>query len=276
MTPSVTVIRPVPTARPLLVPADASLRARTIVEVACQLHEEAIAFKSRGHPASRTTAFCLPSSGCIRCVVVSGNPARLPGGGATLKIMELPAPETMWRGRYLAGDDPAACTSIELVSHVAGAPAPVSGSNAGPFSIGRHTAHRAEALLRIGEADRRLAERDGDKDAARTTCHREVDETREVVDPAIVAELFEGLEGRRLEHQGMHAELRYRRMHFFPAAAPSDRVDAVTELYRGGRGPSETVSLRSFLRCSGDGAVHAVCEALYRPIDGPCQPGTGR
>jgi hypothetical protein len=199
--------------------------------------------------------------------VVSGNPARLPGGREKVQIMELPAPRTMWRGRYEIGGDPTACIAVELVSHAASASASESGSNAGPAAVGGHTAHRAEALLRIGEADRRLAERDGDKAAARMTCQRDLEGSRGAIDPAILAELFEGLEGRRLKHEGMHAELRHRRMHLFSGAAPSDRLDAVTELYRGGRGPSETVSMRSFLRCSGSGTVHAVCEALYRPND---------
>lgn len=213
---------------------------------ASALHEDAV---RHGLAASGQYGPAKETDGCgLACSVFMGDPAACPAAHDPFNDMvDLPGPESVWRSRIDIRNSLGQHVSLELVSR-----ATVSSAEA---AVGTGS-HRAQALLAIGEADRRLAKTATAARVARTiTCGPpDPSGATDLRLSAILDEVENGLVGQ--------APRRVRRLHGFPAPDPGGPCYLAVALWPAEPHRFRTISLRGLLRHGATGAVLAVGETL--------------
>lgn len=189
----------------------------------------------------------------LACAVVTGDPAAFSTAhDPFLDIVDLPAPANGWRSLTDICNGLGKRISLELVSRIA-----VPGAEAAVAT----GAHRAEALLKIGEADRRLAASKGEAPASELTLGEDLVYAGGCLDLLLLSAVLDEVEA---DVAGSSVQ-RVRRMHAFPGMAPSGPYALVIQLWSGPQGRFSTSCIRSHLCASGGTEIVAVCETLYRP-----------
>jgi hypothetical protein len=185
----------------------------------------------------------------LACAVFTGDPAAFATAhDPFIDMVDLPSAETGWRSRIDIRNGLGQQVSLEFVSRAVtrGAEAVVG---TGP--------HRAQALLAIGEADRRLAKTATAARATRAIACGPTDSSG-----ATDLILFSGILDEFEDTLVGHSARRVRRLHGFPAPDPGGPCELVVQVWPADPHRFRTTSLRSLLRQAPTGAVLAVGETL--------------